>query len=139
MIDAEPPFVVAQIDLKIFEEICPNIDTDYVVITQKQMKHIAHRHAEAYSIVLENMKRVLERPFALFKDSRNNNTGIVVGEVEKTKIVLIVRMHTSSDKPGHSNSIITGWKVTNKSYKRIEKKNQLLYKRKPSYYNGDEP
>lgn len=53
---------------RIYECISPDIDTERVIITDKQLDHIADHHPEAYDETLIELKTTLTDPDYIIKD-----------------------------------------------------------------------
>ena len=78
---------LGSLDINIYNCISPQINTDRVIITNKQLEHILDHHPEAYHEALIELKSTL------------------------------------------ANSIISGWKISEKRLKNYLKHKTILYKK----------
>lgn len=120
------------INLNIYHCILPQIDTDRVIITKKQLDHIAEHHPEAYDEVLIELKSTLADPDYIFKDDKHKDTGLVVKEIRTKGIYLymILRVCANSGDGRLANSVISGWKISESRLKNYLRNKTLLYKKK---------
>lgn len=66
------------IDVDIYKCIAEEIDTDRVIVSEKQLEHISEHHPDAYSETLIQLKSTLQDPDYIFLDERREFTGLVV-------------------------------------------------------------
>lgn len=106
---------LGKLNLKIYDCITKDFVTDDVIITEEQLLHIRERHPEAYQDTLHYVEDILKDPDYIFRDKRPN-TGLVVKRIteEQRNSLLVIKIVTSKDKRGYKNSVITGWKITEK-------------------------
>ena len=102
-------------------------------MTSKQILHIAEKHPEAYYDVLIELKDAILEPDYILRDKKHDNTGLVIkrialaqGAAEHAFIVL--RICTDSENGKLANSIISGWKISDKRLERYLRSHELLYK-----------
>ncbi|MGN0406959.1 MAG: PBECR2 nuclease fold domain-containing protein [Bacteroides sp.] len=81
---------IGLLDKKIYKCITNKIDTDRVVITDKQLDHMADHHPEAYDETLIELKSVLSNPDYIFKDDKHKDTGLVVKAIQTGDIYLYI-------------------------------------------------
>ena len=120
-------------DKRLYQCISKDIDTERVVLTSKQILHIAEKHPEAYYDVLIELKDAILEPDYILRDKKHDNTGLVIkrialaqGAAEHAFIVL--RICTDSENGKLANSIISGWKISDKRLERYLRSHELLYK-----------
>lgn len=121
---------VGKIDLKIYRCISDNIDTDEVVITERQIEHVMEGHPGDYEMFSSLLRAALESPDYIVEANRECS-GLVLrrfigGEIN---LRVVLRLHTSTDEPGRKNSVITFQHVSEKEYRRILKNKKVLYKK----------
>lgn len=59
------------------------------------------------------LKRIIDDPDYIFKD-KQPNTGLIVKKIENAKesALLVLKILTVNDRKDYKNSVITGWKIT---------------------------
>lgn len=120
---------LGKLNLEIYNCITKDFITDEVIITEEQLVHIRERHPEAYQDTIMYVKDVLENPDYIFKDKRPN-TGLVVKRIrDEANTLLVVKVATSNDKKNYKNSVITGWKITNKRLDNYIRNKDIIYKK----------
>ena len=118
------------LDWKIYDCISGNHATDEVIITEEQMIHIRERHPEAYIDTIYYVREILDSPDYIFRDKRPN-TGLVVKKIQngEESSLLVLKIVTSDDKQGYKNSVITGWKITEKRLDNYLRNKDIIYKK----------
>lgn len=119
------------LDWKIYKCITNDHVTDEVIITEEQLVHIRERHPEAYQDMLYYVKDILDNPDYILKDKRPNS-GLIIRKIKKEKgmgTLLILRISTSEDKEGYKNSVLTGWKISEKRLTNYLRSKEIIYKR----------
>lgn len=121
---------LGKLDWTIYDCISSDHLTDEVIITNEQLLHIKNRHPEACDDVLEYIRKILESPDYIIKDKRPN-TGLVVKKVinNNEAMLFVLKICTQSDKAGYKNSIITGWKITEKRLNNYLRNKEVIYKK----------
>ena len=119
------------IDINIYNCITPQIDTDRVIITDKQLDHIADHHPEAYDETLIELKSTLANPDYIFQDDKHKYTGLVVKAIQAgdTYVYIVLKVCTNSEGGNLANSIISGWKISKGRLNNYLRNKTLLYKK----------
>jgi hypothetical protein len=122
---------LGSLDITIYKCITPQIDTDRVVITDNQLDHIADHHPESYDESLIELKNTLACPDYIFKDDKHNDTGLVVKSIctGDTYFYIVLKVCTNSNGGKLANSVISGWKISQKRLDNYLRHKSLLYKR----------
>lgn len=122
---------VGKIDKTIYECITPDIATEYVIITQKQLDHIADHHPEAYNETLIELRTTLEDPEYIIKDASHINTGLVIRKLplSENHAFIVLRVCTDTENGRLSNSIISAWKISQKRLDNYLRNKIILYKK----------
>lgn len=122
-------FVIGKIDRNIYKCVTNDIQTDEVIITERQIGHIKERHPNDYERFGKYFQSIVEAPDYII-EANKPNSALVLKEItdydEKCKIVL--RLITSSDDPSYKNSIITFMKIDDKEWNRLLRNKKILYK-----------
>ena len=121
---------IGKLNLEIYSCITTDFITDEVIITEEQLSHIREKHPEAYQDTLLYVKDVLDDPDYIFKDKKENS-GIVVKKIinEEEHSLLVIKIITSKDNKDYKNSVITGWKITEKRLNNYIRNKNIIYKK----------
>lgn len=120
------------IDKAKYSCIAKNIATNKVIITEKQLDHIAEKHPEAYDKVLIELKETLRYPDYIFKDSRHSDTGLVTKSIfaeEGNSLFIVLKVCTDNTGDSIANSVISGWTISEKRLRNYIKNKVILYKK----------
>ena len=126
--------VLCYLDTDLYSCITENIATNRVVLTNKSVLHILDHHPEAYNDVLLELKQTISEPDYIIKDEKHLNTGLVIKEIasdsiEKEHAFIVLKLCTDTKNNQRSNSIISGWKISNKRLKSYLRNKTVLYKK----------
>lgn len=120
---------VGKIDINIYKCITEDITTDEVIITDKQIQHIAERHPNDYERYFNYAKEIIESPDYILEANKPNTAFILKHIIDNGKnYQLILRLKTSADPTERKNSVITFLKVEEKRYNRYLRTKKILYK-----------
>ena len=119
------------LDVNIYSCISSQIYTDRVVITDKQLDHIADHHPEAYDETLIELKSILASPDYIFKDDNHIDTGLVVKAIRSADsyLYIVVKVCTNSNGGKFANSVISGWTISERRLKNYLRNKTILYKK----------
>lgn len=125
------------LNINIYKCITENIDTDRVVLTNKSVIHIADHHPDAYNDVLIELKDTITSPDFIISDGKHENTGLVIKKIESSKkpdqhTFIVLKICTDSQNGQLANSIISGWKISDKRLQSYLRNKQVLYKKEKS-------
>lgn len=126
---------LCKLDKELYSCISDDIDSDTVVLTDKSDVHMILHHPDAYKDILLELKETIKSPDYIFKDDKHNNTGLVVRRIESTLepslySFLVLKICTDSENGKYANSIISGWKISNKRLQSYLRNKKLLYRKK---------
>ena len=119
------------LDIELYRCITEQIDTDRVIITEKQLVHMAEHHPEAYSETLIDLKATIQKPDYIFRDEKHENTGLVVKQMSSgsESLHIVLRICTDSQGGEFANSVISGWKISDKRLENYIRNKTILYTR----------
>lgn len=121
---------IGKIDTKKFEKISDDIIVEEVILTDKQVEHIKERHPNDYERYFKYIKRIVENPDYIIRDTKPN-TGFWLKEFleDDKRFQLILRLQTSNDISGYKNSIITFLKISEKKYNQYLRNKEIVWRR----------
>jgi len=123
---------VGKIDKKIYSCITNDITTDEVIITDRQIEHIAERHKGVFENIKPSINEILNNPDYILADKNHENTALILKSINRagTRFQLVLRLHTSLDEDGFKNSIISAWEISESRWNSYLKNRKILYKNK---------
>ena len=121
---------IGKLDKEKFKRITENIDTNEVILTEKQVEHIKERHPNDYKQYFKYIKEIVEDPDYIIRDSKPN-TGFLLKKIidKDRRFQLILRLHTHEDNRAYKNSIITFLKIGEKKYKQYLRNKEIVWKK----------
>ena len=126
------PFKIGEIQISHYRGLVPNLDTNEVVITERQKRHSNERHHGDFDAYHDFIPEILEAPDGILEDLKHptNTVNLVkafsVG-TERLYFYLVLRLHTPEEPSEYRNSIITFWRIHQKEYERLLR-NRKRYK-----------
>lgn len=120
---------VGKIDIEKYRCVTEDIQTDEVIITEKQIEHIKERHPNDYERFGRYFKDIVETPDYII-EANKPYTALILKEIktENEQFKAVLRIITSNDNSEFKNSIITFMKIDDKEWNRILKNKKVLYK-----------
>ena len=120
---------VGKIDIEKYRCVTEDIQTDEVIITEKQIEHIKERHPNDYERFGRYFKDIVETPDYII-EANKPYTALILKEIktENEQFKAVLRIITSNDNSEFKNSIITFMKIDDKEWSRILKNKKVLYK-----------
>lgn len=120
---------IGKIDIEKYKCITNDIQTDEVVITEKQIEHIKERHPKDYERYFNYVMDILKNPDYILEANKPNTAFLLKHILDNNKnYQLILRLKTSSDPKNYKNSVITFFKVEEKRFNRYLRTKTVLYK-----------
>ncbi|MBY4972938.1 minor capsid protein [Streptococcus suis] len=107
---------------KVFESF-PFFNKSVVVLRRERLDHILEGHADIGKDVKGSVRKVIKNPDKILVDHKNKDSILVLGKGIENNINIAVRL--SSDE--RDNSVITAMRVSDKTIKRILRKNTKIY------------
>lgn len=106
------------------------ITTD-VILTEERIKHIKGHHPNDYEQFGKYIKIIIEDPDYILEDNKNLDTVIYLKKIihEGKNVEIVVKLNTNSNNSYSKNSILTLWKVKEKTYKQLIRNKVVIYKK----------
>lgn len=122
--------IICNIDPVIYSVVMPQLVTDEVIITDTQIAHVQERHPQDYERYVAYIPQVLMQPDYILEANRPHTAFVLKAfDVEGVRFQLILRLVTSFDPTGYSNSIITFLKISEKKWNKYLRNKKVLYNR----------
>lgn len=122
-------YSVGKIDIEIYKCVTEDIQTDEVIITERQIEHIKEHHPSDYERYFSYAQEIIREPDYILEANKPNTAFVLKHIVDNGKnYQLILRLKTSHDPADYCNSIITFLKVEEKRYNRYLRTKKILYK-----------
>ena len=122
-------YSIGKIDVEIYKCVTEDIQTDEVIITERQIEHIKERHPNDFERYFTYAKEIVQTPDYILEANKPNTAFVLKHIVDNGKnYQLILRLKTSQDPTDYRNSIITFLKVEEKRYNRYLRTKKILYK-----------
>jgi hypothetical protein len=129
-IEVQDVHYIGKIDPSIFKEEFGELLTDKVVLTEERIQHIKAGHINDYDLFVKHNKEIIENPDIVLKDCKHENTVFMIKSVENTNMNIVLKLAVVEDAKHPQNSIMTAYRIRDKNVSKLEKKNNMLYKRK---------
>lgn len=97
-----------------------------VVLRKERLDHILEGHLDIGTDVPDVLKRTILEPDLILKDNKNDQTAMFV---KKDSINLVNTIVKLSNANNYDNSVITAFRISDKRYNRLLKKNTTLLER----------
>lgn len=119
---------ICDLDVEKYKCITVDIPTREVIITDERIEHIKSHHPGHYEAVSPFFREAIESPDYILADTPN--TGLILKAVNENglRLQMVLRIHTSKDRSGFKNSIISAWKISKTRWNNYLRNKKILYK-----------
>lgn len=119
---------IGKINIEKYRCVTSDIQTDDVIITDKQIEHIKERHPNDYERYFEYAKDIIEDPDYIL-EANKPNTAFVLKHIKDNgkNYQLILRLKTSNDPESYMNSVITFLKIDSRKWAKYLRNKKILY------------
>lgn len=118
---------VGKIDIEKYKCVTEDIQTDEVIITEKQIEHIKERHPNDYERYFGYVKEIIQNPDYILEANKPDTAFVLKHIVDNGKnYQLILRLKTSNDPTEYKNSVITFLKVDNKKWAKYLRNKNII-------------
>ena len=94
-----------------------------IVLRPERLEHILEGHSDIGDDVEGIVHEVIKQPDMILIDHKNDNSILVLGKSLENSVNVVVRLSNTD----FDNSIITAMRVSDKTLKRLLKKNKKIY------------
>lgn len=125
---------LSSLNIDLYKCITKDIATDRVVLTDKQIIHMADHHPEAYNDVLIELNETIQCPDYIIKDEKHSDTGLIIRKIsssddESKHTFIVLKICTDTCDGKFANSVISGWKISESRLQSYLRNKPILYKR----------
>ena len=113
--------------VKVLESEFGKLNGNDVILREERLEHIRERHPEVADLVKEKYKEIIENPDYILKDSKNEDTIILINTTKKGNLNTVIKLSLNKE---HKNSVITFYKTRQKYVEKLLDKNKILLKKK---------
>ena len=120
---------IGKIDRNKLGKYKEKILNDDVILTYERIEHIKEHHPGDYEKYGKYINVIIKEPDYILDDSKNIDTVFYIKNIieEKVKVQLVVRLSTNINNPDNKNSILTLWKIKEKTYKQLIRNKKIIY------------
>lgn len=103
--------------------------TEEVVLTNERIKHIKEHHPGDYEKYSKYISKIIENPDYIIKDNKNIDTILYMKKIKEIdkNIQIVVRMNSNKKEKYKKNSILTLWKIKEKTYRQLIRNKEILW------------
>lgn len=107
------------------------IITQEVILTDERIKHIKEHHPGDYEKYSKYILNIIEDPDYIINDSKNLYTVLCLKTIKEDRenIQIVIRLNTNAKEKEKKNSILTLWKIKDKTYKQLIRNKEILWKK----------
>lgn len=122
---------VGKIDVEKLGKYKDKVMTDDVILTNERIKHIQEHHPGDYETYRQYIQDIVENPDYVVDDNKNINTVLYMKTIKENNknIQIVIRLNTNENEKDKMNSIITLWKIHEKTYKQVIRNKEILWKK----------
>ena len=118
--------VIGEINPSMIDKKWNNVKTT-VVLTDERIVHIQEGHAQDYDAFGKYIPDAIKTPEYILEDAKNENTAMFVKHIENTNINVVVKLKYRDNDSDLDSSVITMYRLGEKTLKRLIKKNPIVY------------
>lgn len=122
---------IGKIDVKKLGKYRKKIITDEVILTEERIKHIQEHHPGDYEKYGIYITEIIDNPDYIIDDSKNIDTVLYMKTIKENEknIQIVIRLNTNKKEENKKNSILTLWKIKEKTYKQLLRNKEILWKK----------
>lgn len=121
---------IGKLKVKQLGEYKKNVLTSNVIITNERIEHTKKRHPGDYEKYINYIGDIIKEPDYILKDNDNIDTILVLKRIkENENLQIVIKLLTTEKDKDKSNTILTFWKIRNRSYNSAIKNNPIIYQK----------
>ena len=105
--------------------------TEEVILTDERIKHIKEHHPGDYEKYNKYLKKIIETPDYILEDEKNTDTVIYLKTIKDNNknLQIVLKLVTKITNKNHKNSILTFWKIKEKTLHQLLRNKKIIYKK----------
>ncbi len=109
--------------------------TDEVVLTNERIKHIKEHNPGDYEKYAIYILQIIGNPDYIINDNKNLDTLLYIKRIEEDSknVQIVVKLNTNKNEKGKKNTILTLWKIKDRTYKQLLRNKEIIWKRLDKY------
>ncbi len=107
------------------------IVTENVILTYERLKHIQEHHPGDYEKYGSYIEEILSSPDYIIEDNKNIDTVLFLKTIKENEknIQIVLKLNTNVNEKDKQNSILTFWKIKDKTYRQLIRNKEIIYSR----------
>lgn len=116
---------------KIIEKEFGVLNSNKVILLEKNLKHIEERHPEVIEILKNSFSEMIKNTDYILKDNKKEDSIWFAKEIKSKNNLLVIKLSIKKKKEHQKyiNSIITSYSLKEKRFNSHLKSKKILYKR----------
>ena len=109
--------------------------TDEVILTNERIKHIKEYHPGDYEKYAIYIPKIIGNPDYIINDNKNLDTLLYIKRIEEDSknVQIVVKLNTNKNEKEKKNTILTLWKIKDRTYKQLLRNKEIIWKRLDNY------
>lgn len=122
---------IGKLDVEKLGKYKEKVVTDDVILTEERIKHIQEHHPGDYEKYGIYIPEIVNNPDYIIDDNKNLDTVLYMKTIKENEknIQIVVRLNTNEKEKDKQNSILTFWKIKDKTYKQLLRNKEILWKK----------
>lgn len=122
---------IGKLDIEKLGKYRKRVITDEVILTEERIKHIQEHHPGDYEKYGIYITEIIDNPDYIIDDSKNIDTVLYMKTIKENEknIQIVIRLSTNKREKNKKNSILTLWKVKDKTYRQLLRNKEILWER----------
>ena len=122
---------IGKLDIKKLGKYKNKIITEEVVLTEERVKHIQQHHPGDYENYGIYIPEIIKNPDYIVDDSKNLDTVLYMKTIRQNgkNVQIVVRLNTNEREKNKHNSILTLWKIKERTYRQILRNKEIIWKK----------
>lgn len=122
---------IGKIDRTMLGKYKEKIVTGNVILTYERLKHIQEHHPGDYEKYGSYIEEILSSPDYIIEDNKNIDTVLFLKTIKENEknIQIVLKLNTNVNEKDKQNSILTFWKIKDKTYRQLIRNKEIIYSR----------
>ncbi len=113
--------------MKLLEKEIGPLQTDEIIVMEERLRHIKERHPQDYDLFGTFGKDCIFSPDLILAEDDRPGSVLMIKRAEDRNLNVVMRLALTTDTAGYKNSVITFFKMRDKSLKSRIKNSRIIY------------